>query len=121
LNKLYCQISELHPPGALFSGNRIKFRVLINLENLENPINPINLIDPNNSQGMKTPLFPAGDKRKTLTLVELAELSGIRKTTLREWARLKQIPGAFRSTKYGRWLFRREDLEAWWADIRSRS
>lgn len=66
-------------------------------------------------------LFPVGDKRKVLTLIELADLSGIKSTTLRNWVKVGAIPGAFRNTNNSRWLFRREDLESWWADLRSRT
>jgi excisionase family DNA binding protein len=62
-------------------------------------------------------LFPVDDNRKTLNIIELAELSGIKTTTLREWVSRKRIPGAFRITKDARWLFRREDLEKWWAEL----
>jgi helix-turn-helix protein len=66
------------------------------------------------------PLFPIGDKRKSIDLYELTELSGIAVTTLRSWVRQGKIGGAFQAEKNGKWRFRRELLEKWWEELLSR-
>jgi excisionase family DNA binding protein len=65
-------------------------------------------------------LFPPGDKRKSIDLYELAELSGISITTLRDWVRKQKIDGAFQSGIGGKWRFRRELVEKWWQELLSR-
>jgi helix-turn-helix protein len=65
-------------------------------------------------------LFPPGDKRKSIDLYELTELSGIAITTLRSWVRQGKIGGAFQADKNGKWRFRRELLEKWWEELLSR-
>jgi excisionase family DNA binding protein len=66
---------------------------------------------------MKT-LFSSLDKRKIVNLVELAQATGIDKTTLYYWVRKGELP-AFRhgNGRGRRWLFRREDIETWWANM----
>jgi hypothetical protein len=66
------------------------------------------------------PLFGPEDKRKTVSLKELVELTGINETTLRNWLRRKTIPGAFQFNKKGHWKFRREMIEPWWEELLSR-
>jgi len=53
----------------------------------------------------------------TVTLRQLAELTEIPVTTMREWARTGKIPGAFRPAKGARWRFRREAIERWWEQM----
>jgi DNA binding domain, excisionase family len=65
-------------------------------------------------------LFPPGDKRKSIDLFELADLSGISISTLRDWVRKGRIDGAFQSALGGKWRFRREMLEKWWQELLSR-
>jgi len=65
-------------------------------------------------------LFPIGDRRKTIDLYELSELSGIAVTTLRDWVRKGKIAGAFQAEKGDKWRFRRELLEKWWEELLSR-
>jgi excisionase family DNA binding protein len=62
-------------------------------------------------------LFKADDYRKIITLSQLQELSGIKKSTLRIWLRDNRIPGAFRAGRGTRWQFNREALEEWWHDM----
>lgn len=66
------------------------------------------------------PLFPEGDRRKTIDLAELSELAGIAMPTLRDWLRKKQIGGAFQPEPHGKWRFRRELLETWWEELLTR-
>jgi excisionase family DNA binding protein len=65
-------------------------------------------------------LFPIGDHRKSIDLYELAELTGISITTLRDWVRKGKIDGAFQSGTGGKWRFRRELVEKWWRELLSR-
>jgi len=65
-------------------------------------------------------LFPTGDKRKSIDIYELAELSGISISTLRDWVRKGKIAGAFQSDVGGKWRFRRELLVKWWEELLSR-
>lgn len=67
------------------------------------------------------PLFGPGDRRKTINLTELAELSGIGIPTLRDWVRRGIILGAFQRKKSAKWRFRRELLEKWWEELLSRN
>jgi excisionase family DNA binding protein len=62
-------------------------------------------------------LFPPGDHRKTISLKELSELSGIAGPTLRDWLRRGTIGGAFQRKKGAKWRFRREALVAWWQEL----
>jgi excisionase family DNA binding protein len=65
------------------------------------------------------PLFTPNDYRKIITLSQLQELSGVKKSTLRIWLRDRRIPGAFRAGRGTRWQFRREALEEWWRDMQN--
>src|SRR6267142_686903 len=58
-------------------------------------------------------LFSLLDKRKTVTMGELAELTGFPVSTLRHYVARGEIFGAMRSGK-GRWRFERQALEHWW-------
>lgn len=62
-------------------------------------------------------LFPHGDRRKTIDLKQLSELSEIAIPTLRDWVRRGTIGGAFQRKKRAKWRFRREGLEAWWQQL----
>jgi excisionase family DNA binding protein len=66
-------------------------------------------------------LFSALHRRKTLTLGQLAELTEIPITTLRDQVNRGEIPGAFRSGpgKGRKWRFQRESIEQWWQDMHS--
>ena len=68
---------------------------------------------------MKTKtLFSSADKRKTIGLTELAELTGFPSTRLYEWVRKGELPAFRHGTGKGRrWAFKREDLEIWWANM----
>jgi excisionase family DNA binding protein len=63
------------------------------------------------------PLFAPNDYRKLISITELEELTGIKRTRLRTWVRANKIPGALHSGRGHRWLFRREALEEWWRSI----
>jgi hypothetical protein len=65
-------------------------------------------------------LFPAGDHRKIVDLKQLAALSGIPDSTLRDWVRRGTIPGAFQRKENGKWRFSREMLVPWWEELLSR-
>jgi excisionase family DNA binding protein len=67
---------------------------------------------------MNEPLFPPSDRRRTVNMPELAELTGIPLTTIRQYVARGEIPGAMRSGKRGRWRFDRLSLEIWWPTIR---
>lgn len=54
------------------------------------------------------------DKRKTLSLAEVAEALGLDTETVRRDARTGAIPGGFQRKPGGQWRFRRSILEAWW-------
>ena len=54
------------------------------------------------------------DKRKTLSIAELAEALGLDTETVRRDARSGAIPGGFQSKPGGQWRFRRSIVEAWW-------
>jgi len=64
-------------------------------------------------------LFSSEDKRKTIGLPELAELTGYKATTLYEWVIKGEMPFVFRvgSGRGRKWKFHRDDLEIWWANI----
>jgi excisionase family DNA binding protein len=66
-------------------------------------------------------LFAPEDRRKTINLKELSELSGIAIPTLRDWVRRGTIGGAFQRKKSAKWRFRRELLEKWWEELLSRN
>lgn len=59
-------------------------------------------------------LFQPNDYRKVVTLGQLEELTGVKRSVLRRWLQAKMIPGAFRPGKGKRWHFNREPLEEWW-------
>jgi len=63
------------------------------------------------------PLFAPHDSRKLITIVELEQLTGIKRSTLRTWVRANKIPGGLRAGRGSRWLFRRESLEEWWRSM----
>jgi hypothetical protein len=63
-------------------------------------------------------LFSPLDKRRGVDLPELAELTGWKITTLREYANRGEIHGAMRGGKGRRWWFEREGVEKWWASLR---
>jgi excisionase family DNA binding protein len=54
------------------------------------------------------------DKRKTLSIAELAEALGLDTETVRRDARSGAIPGGFQRKPGGQWRFRRSIVEAWW-------
>jgi excisionase family DNA binding protein len=66
-----------------------------------------------------TTLFPELDRRKTVTLGDLSEQSGIPLRTIQDQVARGEIPGAFRSGKgKGRkWRIRRSDAERWWQEM----
>jgi excisionase family DNA binding protein len=66
------------------------------------------------------PLFSANDYRKIITLSQLEETTGIKKSTLRIWLRDNRIPGAFRAGRGTRWQFNRDALEEWWQDMQQK-
>jgi excisionase family DNA binding protein len=55
------------------------------------------------------------DRRKTLSVAEVAEALGIDKQTVRRDARTGAIPGGFQRKPWGQWRFKRDILEDWWA------
>lgn len=62
-------------------------------------------------------LFPIGDSRQSVTVTELAKLTGYPSTTIYEWAKRRRIPGAMQPIKGARWRFRRPELEEWWGQL----
>jgi len=67
---------------------------------------------------MKTrpePLFPPGDRRKAISITELALILGLDTETIRRDAVSGAIPGAFQRKPRSQWRFKRSVLEAWWA------
>jgi excisionase family DNA binding protein len=55
------------------------------------------------------------DRRKTLSIAEVAEALGLDTETVRRDARSGAIPGGFQRKPGGQWRFRRSILEEWWA------
>jgi excisionase family DNA binding protein len=55
------------------------------------------------------------DRRKTLSITEVAEALGLDHETVRRDARTGAIPGGFQRKPGGQWRFKRSILEAWWA------
>jgi excisionase family DNA binding protein len=67
-------------------------------------------------------LFSSTDKRKTIGLTALAELTGEKATTLYEWLRKGELPAYRNGSGRGRrWKFHRDELEIWWANIHQNS
>jgi excisionase family DNA binding protein len=63
-------------------------------------------------------LFSSADKRKTIGIPELAELTGEKSTTIYEWVRKRRLPAyRFGKGRGSRWRFHRDELEIWWANI----
>lgn len=60
-------------------------------------------------------LFPL-DKRKTVTIAEVAEALGYDTETVRRKLITRAIPGGFQTEKGGTWKIRREVIEKWWAE-----
>jgi hypothetical protein len=65
------------------------------------------------------PLFPPTDRSRTITLDRLAELTGIKESSLRNWLKPygKGIPGAFRNGPGDHWKFHRALIEPWWEQL----
>jgi predicted DNA-binding transcriptional regulator AlpA len=63
-------------------------------------------------------LFSSEDRRKTIGIPELAQLTGWPPTRIYEYVRKRTLP-AFRHGKGrgSRWSFHRDELEIWWANI----
>jgi excisionase family DNA binding protein len=64
-------------------------------------------------------LFSALDRRKTVTLGDLSEETGIPLQTLRDMIARGEIPGVFRSGPGRKWRIGRADAERWWQDMHS--
>jgi excisionase family DNA binding protein len=64
-------------------------------------------------------LFSSLDRRKTVTLGEVSEASGIPLQTLRDQINRHEIPGVFRSRagKGRKWRINRADAERWWQEM----
>jgi len=54
------------------------------------------------------------DRRKTVSIKEVAEALGLDTETIRRDARSGAIPGGFQRKPGGQWRFRRSIVEAWW-------
>jgi excisionase family DNA binding protein len=65
------------------------------------------------------PLFLPNDYRKVVTLAQLEELTGIKRSVLRRWLKAGMIPGAFHPGKRKQWHFNREALEDWWKKMQN--
>jgi excisionase family DNA binding protein len=63
-------------------------------------------------------LFSPADRRKTIQLTELAQLTGFKSKTLYEWVKRGEVP-AFRQGKGKgrRFYFHRAELEIWWSNL----
>jgi excisionase family DNA binding protein len=71
---------------------------------------------------MKTrTLFSPLDRRKSVTLGDISEASGIPLQTLRDQIARGEIPGVFRSGpgKGRKWRISRADAETWWQQMQS--
>ena len=56
------------------------------------------------------------DKRKTLSILELAEVLGVDHETVRRDLIAGHIPGGFQRKPGGHWRIRRDVLEQWWKE-----
>jgi excisionase family DNA binding protein len=63
---------------------------------------------------MEDTLISPRDRRKTLSINEVAEILGWDTETVRRDAILGAIPGAFQVRPGGKWRFKRSIVEAWW-------
>jgi excisionase family DNA binding protein len=54
------------------------------------------------------------DKRKTLSIAELAEVLDLDHETVRRDVIAGHIPGGFQTKPGGKWKLRRSIVEAWW-------
>ena len=62
-----------------------------------------------------TPLVSPLDGRASLNTNEVSQLTGMSAKTIRKYAGLGYISGAFQPAgKHSGWRFKRRELEAWW-------
>jgi hypothetical protein len=67
---------------------------------------------------MKTKsLFSPLDRRKSVSLGDLSEATGIPIQTLRDQVNRGEIPGMFRGGKGRKWRIGRADAERWWQEM----
>jgi hypothetical protein len=60
------------------------------------------------------------DGRASFDTIEVSGLTGMSPKTLRKYAALGYIPGAFQPAgKWSGWRFKRKELEAWWQSMGS--
>jgi hypothetical protein len=74
---------------------------------------------PKNNKVKAKTLFSPLDRRKTVTLGDLSDASGIPLQTLRDQINRHEIPGVFRSGpgKGRKWRISRADAECWWQEM----
>jgi predicted DNA-binding transcriptional regulator AlpA len=63
------------------------------------------------------PLFSGEDRRRLIPLIEVAEITGFDRRTLRRYAINGTIPGARQVGPRKPWIFDRFQLEKWWQDF----
>lgn len=61
------------------------------------------------------PLLNPLDKRKSVSISELAEALGVDSETVRRELKDGTIPGGFQRKSGGAWRIRRSTIEKWWA------
>jgi excisionase family DNA binding protein len=68
-----------------------------------------------NPAAMQVPAMPSPqlDKRRAINAREAAELVGVTLRTLRRYAELGLVPGAYR-VGTGHWRYKRRELLDWW-------
>jgi excisionase family DNA binding protein len=65
------------------------------------------------------PLLSPLDRRRFLTVRQVAALTEDSPSKVRDMARMGEIPGAFQTRKGGKWKFDRVLLEPWLTKIRT--
>jgi predicted DNA-binding transcriptional regulator AlpA len=63
------------------------------------------------------PLFSDLDRRRSIPLAEVAKVTGYPTSWLYTYAVDGTIPGARQAGPGKRWVFEREALERWWANL----
>jgi hypothetical protein len=76
-------------------------------------------IEPYPLQQTQTLISPL-DGRASFNTIEVSQLTGMSAKTIRKYAGLGYIPGAFQPAgKWSGWRFKRKELETWWASMGS--
>lgn len=67
---------------------------------------------------IETPLISPLDRRASIDTIEVSKLTGLAPKTIRKYAALGYIPGAFQpGGKCSGWRFKCKELNAWWESM----